>query len=114
MRAQNDALPCANCTSAWSQGWGQSCKAGCGFYRVYPDRLLLVRALAQGCSEKQRMFQTYHAAPDDEAAARAASAARACFSAPYSPCRAIFRPRTVRWEGLNRPYRWIEMYTMDV
>ena len=41
--------------------------AECTGFPDYPDRSLLVRALAQGCSEKQRMFQTYHAAPDDVA-----------------------------------------------
>ena len=74
-----DALPCYNCTSAWSHS--SNLCAECTGFPDYPDRSLLVRALAQGCSEKQRMFQTYHAAPDDVAAARLASAARAFASA---------------------------------
>ena len=67
----NDALPCSNCTtrgrtepanfSIWPQ---------CAGFPEFPDRSLPVRALLQGISEKQRMFQTYHAAPDDDEAAQ--------------------------------------------
>ena len=54
--------------------------------RVFPrssDRSLPVRALLLGISENQRRFRTYHVAPDDEAAARLASALRASFSAVW-------------------------------
>ena len=47
------------------------------------DRSLPARSLP-GISEKQRRFQTYDAAPDDEAAARTASATRASLSAPWT------------------------------
>ncbi len=81
MRARKDALPCYNCTTrgrhrASAKFWPQ-----CAGFRDYPNRSLPVRAMQQGCSEKQRMFQPYHAAPDDEAAARATSALRASSSA---------------------------------
>ena len=42
---------------------------------------LAARWVILGLSEKKNMFQTYHAAPDDEAAVRMASALRASSSA---------------------------------
>ena len=32
----------------------------------------------------------------------------------FSSCRPIFRTRMLRWEGLDRPCRWIKTYTADV
>ena len=69
MRARKDVQPCY-IARARGRTLARPHAAMRGFSRY---RSLLVRALRLcGCSEKQRMFQTYHAAPDDEAAARAA------------------------------------------
>ena len=75
MRARNDAQMSYNCICVL-----EHCRrshAECAGFRPSSRALL-------GISEKQRMFQTYHAAPDDEAAPRMASATRASSSAPWT------------------------------
>ena len=73
MRARKVSLPCL-IARARGRARAASHMLSARVSRVYPDRSLPVRALLLGFSEKQREFQTYHAAPDDEAAACAASA----------------------------------------
>ena len=74
--SSNVKLPCYNCTRAWSL---DSIAAACNA-RVLPRTarrpLGYIRAL-----RKAEGISNYHAAPDDEAAARAASAFRALASA---------------------------------